>query len=95
MKGLTILPDAENSKNFYNAADSLLLYDQFGVQPTIEEGKTYDVIGAVTIYKNKVQLYIISVTEAAAGLRGDVNDDKAVNITDVTVLIDFLLSGQW
>ena len=92
MKGLTILPDAENSKNFYNAADSLLLYDQFGVQPTIEEGKTYDVIGAVTIYKNKVQLYIISVTEAAAGLRGDVNDDKAVNISDVTALIDYLLN---
>ena len=92
MKGLTILPDAENSKNFYNAADSLLLYDQFGVQPTIEEGKTYDVIGAVTIYKNKVQLYIISVTEAAAGLRGDVNDDKAVNISDVTSLIDYLLN---
>ena len=92
MKGLTILPDAENSKNFYNAADSLLLYDQFGVQPTIEEGKTYDVIGAVTIYKNKVQLYIISVTEAAAGLRGDVNNDKVVNISDVTVLIDYLLN---
>ena len=92
MKGLTILPDAENSKNFYNAADSLLLYDQFGVQPTIEEGKTYDVIGAVTIYKNKVQLYIISVTEAPAGLRGDVNDDKAVNISDVTSLIDYLLN---
>ncbi|MBE6316410.1 MAG: hypothetical protein E7078_07190 [Bacteroidales bacterium] len=93
MKGLTILPDAENSKNFYNAADSLLLYDQFGVQPTIEEGKTYDVIGAVTIYKNKVQLYIISVTEvAAAGLRGDVNNDTFVNISDVTVLIDYLLN---
>ena len=93
MKGLTILPDAENSKNFYNAADSLLLYDQFGVQPTIEEGKTYDVIGAVTIYKNKVQLYIISVTEAPAGLRGDVNDDTFVNISDVTTLIDLLLGG--
>lgn len=92
MKGLTILPDAENSKNFYNAADSLLLYDQFGVQPTIEEGKTYDVIGAVTIYKNKVQLYIISVTEAAAGLRGDVNNDTFVNISDVTTLIDYLLN---
>ncbi len=92
MKGLTILPDAENSKNFYNAADSLLLYDQFGVQPTIEEGKTYDVIGAVTIYKHKVQLYIISVTETAAGLRGDVNNDTFVNISDVTVLIDYLLN---
>ncbi|MBR3452111.1 MAG: hypothetical protein IKH25_04475 [Muribaculaceae bacterium] len=93
MKGLTILPDATNAKNFYNAADSLLLYDQFGVQPEIEEGKTYDVVGAVTIYKNNVQLYIISVTEAAAaGLRGDVNNDGDVNIGDVTTLIDYLLN---
>jgi len=29
------------------------------------------------------------------GLRGDVNDDKAVNIQDVTALIDFLLSGDF
>jgi len=93
MKGLTILPDATNAKNFYNAADSLLLFDQFGVQPVIEEGKTYDVVGAVTIYKNNVQLYIISVTEAAAaGLRGDVNNDGDVNIGDVTTLIDYLLN---
>lgn len=93
MKGLTILPDATNAKNFYNAADSLLLFDQFGVQPVIEEGKTYDVVGAVTIYRNNVQLYIISVTEAAAaGLRGDVNNDGDVNIGDVTTLIDYLLN---
>lgn len=29
------------------------------------------------------------------GLRGDVNDDQAVNISDVTALIDFLLSGDF
>lgn len=95
MKGLTILPDATNAKYFYNAADSLLLYDQFNVQPVIEDGKTYDVVGAVTIYNNNVQLYIISVTEAAAaGLRGDVNEDGYVTIADVTTLIDYLLSGN-
>ena len=29
------------------------------------------------------------------GLRGDVNDDQTVNISDVTALIDFLLSGNF
>ena len=31
---------------------------------------------------------------AAAGLRGDVDNDSTVGIADVTVLIDFLLSGN-
>ena len=30
----------------------------------------------------------------AEGMRGDVNDDKAVTIGDVTDLIDYLLSGN-
>lgn len=34
-------------------------------------------------------------TPEPQGLRGDVNDDQAVNISDVTALIDFLLSGDF
>ena len=34
-------------------------------------------------------------TAKNAGLRGDVNDDGSVNISDVTALIDYLLSGAW
>ena len=99
MKGLTIVPETDQTienyqKYYYTGADSLVLYNQFGVEFTIEEGKTYDVIGTVTVYNEKPQLYIISVTEAAApaGLRGDANGDGTVSIADVSVLIDYLLS---
>ena len=34
-------------------------------------------------------------TAKNAGLRGDVNGDGSVNISDVTALIDYLLSGHW
>ena len=52
-------------------------------------------VGIATIYSNKPQMYIISVTEtASAGLRGDVNDDHFVNISDVTDLINYLLTDN-
>ena len=94
MKGITLLTDTTNAKRFYNAADSLVIFNSFNVEiPEVVEGKTYDVTGIVTIYYGKPQVYITEMTEVAtAGLRGDVNDDKAVNISDVTALIDYLLN---
>lgn len=96
MKGLTLLPDANNEKRFYNAADSLVFFNNFNVTlPAVQAGKTYDVTGIVTIYYGNAQVYITEMTEvAAAGLRGDVNLDEVVNIADVTSLIDYLLSGD-
>ncbi len=38
--------------------------------------------------------YIITATVAASFMRGDVNNDGIVNISDVTALIDYLLSGN-
>ena len=76
-------------------ADGLLFYDKFGVNPTIEEGKTYDVVGIATIFNDAPEVYIINVTEhqdTPAGLRGDVNLDEQVNIQDVTALINYILS---
>ena len=94
MKGLTLLPDTTNAKRFYNATDSLVIFNSFNVEiPTVEEGKTYDVTGIVTIYFGAAQVYITEMTESvAAGLRGDVNNDEAVNISDVADLIDYLLT---
>ena len=94
-KGINMLRDASEAKRFYNAADSTVLFNTFGITiPTIEDGKTYDVTGVVTLYNNVAQLYITEVVEAAAaaGLRGDVNNDTFVNISDVTTLIDYLLN---
>ncbi len=42
----------------------------------------------------KTPVYIFKAQTEAEGLRGDVNDDKAVTIGDVTDLIDYLLSGN-
>ncbi len=98
MKGQTITADAtDTTGRRYINADSLVIFNQFGVElPAFEEGKTYDVVAIATIYHNAPELYIISATEvqAAAGLRGDVDGSENVNIADVTALIDYLLSGN-
>ena len=97
MKGQTITADATDTTGlrFINA-DSLVIYNQFGVElPAFEADKTYDVVAIATIYHNAPELYIISATEVQGTnvMRGDVNQDQTVNISDVTSLIDLLLGG--
>ena len=99
MKGQTIVADAtDTTGRRYINADSLVIFNQFGVElPAFEEGKTYDVIAIATIYHNAPELYIISVTEHkedVAGLRGDVNNSNDVTIADVSALIDYLLTND-
>ena len=96
LKDLSLLVDTANAKRFYNAADSLVIFNSFNVEiPEVDESKTYDVIGIATIYYGNPQLYIVEMTEVETpvGIRGDVNNDEAVNISDVTALIDLLLAG--
>lgn len=40
-------------------------------------------------------LALCSFTAGVGNVRGDVGLDGRVNITDVTKLIDYLLSGSW
>ena len=96
LKGVTLQADTTDTGIFYTA-EGLQICNFFnGVEiPAVEEGKTYDVTGIVMISKaGVVRVYITEMTEnaAPAGLRGDVNNDKVVNISDVTVLIDYLLN---
>ena len=97
MKNQTLTIDqADTTNNTWLNVDELKFYDKFGVDPVIEEGKNYDVVGVVTIYKSAPEVYIISVTEAApAGLRGDVNKDGEIDIADVTALIAHVLSKDY
>lgn len=95
LKGVTLQADATDTDIFYTA-EGLQICNFFnGVEiPAVEEGKNYDVTGIVMISKaGLVRVYITELTEAAAaGLRGDVNNDGDVNIGDVTTLIDYLLN---
>ena len=96
LKGVTLQADTTDTDIFYTA-EGLQICNFFnGVEiPAVEEGKNYDVTGIVMISKaGLVRVYITELTEAAAaGLRGDVNNDGDVNIGDVTTLIDYLLNS--
>ena len=75
------------------------LYDEFLGQPLT---LTFDNYGAIKVlsagqYKVTVNLETNAVVVEKvipAGLRGDVNDDKVVDITDATMLINYLLSSD-
>ncbi len=77
-------------------ADGLVFYNKFDIEGlNIEDGKAYDIVGVVTIYHDEPEVYIISATEVSSQtLVGDVDEDGNVNITDVTALIDMLLSDN-
>ena len=102
LKDQTVLPDNTNGSNsdkrfFIDLPnDSLVLFNQFNVElPTIEDGKTYDVTGIVTVYRGKAQVYILDMTEVADEyIRGDVDMDGFVKISDVTALVNYLLSND-
>ena len=50
-------------------------------------------ISAVSGDLQTATAYVINVTAPAAGMKGDVDNSGAVNIADVTALIDYLLAG--
>ena len=53
---------------------------------------------AVSVVSGDLQnatCYVINVTVAPAGLKGDVDNDGEVAISDVTVLVDALLTGEF
>ena len=94
LKGISVLQDASNAKRYYNAADSLVLFNTFNLtMPEIEEGATYDVTGLVTIYYGNPQLYITEMkkVEAPAVVRGDADGNGNVNMDDLTALINHLV----
>ncbi len=89
VKYLRLMTDENDEKNFTVVGnDTLNVYNTFGVEyPTIENGGIYSVTGVVTMFHENPRLNIIDLDPL-----GDVNNDKAVNIGDVTTLIDYLLN---
>ena len=99
MKGLSIVACTDTTVNhysqtYYSMPDSLELYKQIGVNFTIEEGKTYDVVGIATVYNDAPQLYIISVTEVGGTTPVDPVEAEAGDYVKVTSTED-LTSGEY
>ena len=91
MKGLSVIAETDTTvshyaQKYYNVPDSMVIYDQFGVHPTFEEGKTYDIVGIATIHDNKAQLYIISVTDGTTPQPVDAEPGDYVKVTSTADL---------
>ena len=93
LKNQTLTSSAD--KTWINA-DSLIFYNQFGLDLTFDADKKYDVEGMVGAYKNTVELFIISVTEVAeeSWQMGDVNHDNKVDVADVSMAINRVLGKE-
>ena len=68
------------------------MYDGQALDLTYENGQAFRVMGGE--YNLTVSLENMTVVIERTYIRGDVDMDKNVNISDVTALIDYLLSGN-
>ena len=93
VKGLT-LTTGEGGEKYLYTADGMVIYNQFNITyPAELEGKTFDVEGMVSYYNEKVQIMPIAITEVQDDyMRGDIDMNGSVGITDVTALINYLLT---
>ena len=73
--------------------EEILLFNQFGITlPELDPNKTYTVEGFLTIYNNEREIFPIKVSEPF--IKGDVNGDGVVNISDINVLITIILGAN-
>lgn len=96
IENLTITPTDDTRK--YDMMDEdeevILLYNQFRMElPQFDPNATYDVEGFLSIYNNEREIFVNKVNKHVDFIKGDVNGDGTVNISDVNVLINIILGA--
>ena len=82
IKGLTIASVENKNIKFTIGNAEIAGYNQFGVEiPAEREGKTFDVVGSISIYNENIQFQPITITESA----GPVADTWTVAGSPVTL----------
>ena len=74
----------------------LHLFDKFGVMPeNLNYDETHYIEGFLTVYKGELEFYpiLIDGDDPDCGIKGDVNNDKEINIADVNALLDIILGA--
>ncbi len=90
----TVLPEDCDNKNVLWSSDdpSVATVDSNGLVTTHSVGTA--TITAITTDGSNMST-TCTVTLLPVGVRGDVNDDNNINVSDVTNLIKFILNGSW
>ena len=88
LEKVNLVNDSTNYATVTDASGSMTLFNKFSSAVTLPEDGQYDVIGFVSLYKGNLQFYPIEISN---GVRGDLNGDGLVDVTDVSLLIDMVL----
>ncbi len=90
----TVLPEECNNKTVLWSSNnpSVATVDSNGLVTTHSVGTA--TITAITTDGSNMST-TCTVTLLPVGVRGDVNDDNNINVSDVTNLIKFILNGSW
>lgn len=94
IKGATLVNDSTNYYTINDGTLDMTLFNKFNktvTMPEVLEGKTFDVKAFVSLYKGVLQLYPVEVVDPNAQLKGDVDGNGAVNVSDVTALVNMIL----
>ena len=94
IKDATLVNDSTDYYTIDDGTLSMTLFNKFNksvTMPEVLEGKTFEVKAFVSLYKGNLQLYPVEVIDPNALLKGDVNRDGKVNVSDVTALINMIL----
>lgn len=99
LEEMTITPTDDPKKfNMVDVDDEkILLFNQFVMElPEFDPNTTYDVEGFLSIYNGEREIFVNKVEKHGQGdwLKGDVNGDGSVNITDINVLISIILGAN-
>ena len=84
----------EEDKEFIvDETGQLHLFNKFNIEYT--GNAPYYIAGFLTVYKGELEFYPIEVIGEGGdcGTKGDVNNDKEINIADINVLIDIILGA--
>ena len=71
---------------------SMILYDRFNVLGEMDLANTHYIEGFLTVYRDVLELYPINPVVYEPE---DVNKDGEVNVTDLNIVIDAILSGNY
>lgn len=102
IKNATLVADTIANTYFISdeTLDKVKLYNKFTSTVTMPEeleGKTFNVSCFVTVYNGTIELYPIAVEDTATpdpGIPGDVNNDGAVDVSDVNIIINIILGND-
>ena len=90
--GITVEQDGDNIF-MRDETGSMKLFDKFHVLEGVDLSTITYVEGFLTVYSEELELYPSKVI-GGYGLKGDVNNDREINIADINALIDMILSSK-